>query len=102
MIEATTTPTSELYDKLIALDRQLKGQGVRNRHDRATALIGACLSEGVDTGALIVSVLSKLGFSKQHVGKLLTDEAKRNPQTALWCRDADKRYRLNDSVSAPG
>lgn len=96
MIEPTTMPTPEIYARLIAFDRRLRSEGTENRHDLATALIGACIQEGVDVGPLILQVLARLNYQKPHVGKLLSDEGKKPTGERLWYRDAHGRYRLRD------
>ena len=96
MIEPTTMPTPEMYGRLINLEKALKSGGTKNRHDLATALIGACIQEGVDVGRLILHVLAKLDYQKPHVGQLLSDEGKKPTGERLWYRNADGRYRLRD------
>lgn len=96
MIEPTTMPNPEMYARLIDLENELKSKGTTNRHDLATALIGACIQEGVDVGPLILHVLARLNYQKPHVGKLRSDEGKKPTNERLWYREADGRYRLRD------
>ena len=96
MIEPTTMPNPEMYGRLIAFERRLRSEGTENRHDLATALIGACIQEGVDVGPLIVHVLSKLNFQKPHIGRLLSEEGKKSAEGRLWHRDPSGRYRLRN------
>ena len=96
MIEPTTMPAPEMYERLIAFERRLRSEGTENRHDLATALIGACIYEGIDVGPLILHVLARLNFKKPHVGRLLSEEGKKPMGDRLWHRDASGRYRSRD------
>ena len=92
MIEPTTMPNPEMYARLIAFKKEFRSEGTENRHDFATALMGACILEGVDVGPLILHVLAKLNYQKPHVGKLLSDEDKKPASERLWYHDDSKRY----------
>ena len=97
MVEATSLPSEETYSALIDLDRVLE-EGGANRHDRVLLLIEECIRQGIDAGPLIISVLCKLGFKKQHVGLLLDDSKGANSESYRWYRDDGGRYRLHDSA----
>lgn len=63
-----------------------------NKHELATILIGACIMEGFDTGKRITGALEKLGFNKQHAGKMLADGVGVDPQHYYWRRTPQGTY----------
>ncbi|MAN13155.1 MAG: hypothetical protein CL945_00265 [Dinoroseobacter sp.] len=92
----TCTPVVPDIDTLLRslrdLDRHLISAGMK-KHDRAHALINASISEGVETGTRIVSVLAKLGFDKRHVGIMLKTGLQTMPEWPNWgCNDDGKYY----------
>ena len=93
MREVTATPISATYDALVELDQMLKDVKA-NKHDRVITLIEICIERGIDTGKRITVVLSKLGFTKRHVGILLNELASPTSASGRWYRDGD-RYKLH-------
>ncbi len=65
-----------------------------NKHDRATVLISAAISEGVNTGSAIVALGGQVGLNKQHVGFILQREAGSDPVRHHWRRDERGIYHL--------
>ncbi len=86
----TREQLNEFFRGLRELDHACRANG--SKHDRAIALICACIDEGVDTGARIVGALKRLGFNAQHVGKLLHDYTGNDPSRHHWQRDEAGRY----------
>lgn len=84
-----------VFRRLRALDRQLAPD---TKHDRVHALIGACVSEGIDRGSRITGALAKLGYNKRHVGKTLHDGLRPGPEGVHWYRSADGTYHLPSPV----
>ncbi|WP_264447467.1 hypothetical protein [Novosphingobium sp. JCM 18896] len=67
-----------------------------NINDRITAIIAACIEEGIHGEGQIVAVLMGLGFNNRHVGAILNGHAGRNGAHHLWRKEPGKIYRLNE------
>lgn len=78
------------FQGLRELDQACRPNG--NKHDRVTALICACIDEGIDTGPRVVGAIKRLGFNAQHVGKLLHDHTGSDPARHHWQRTEAGRY----------
>lgn len=92
--KAKPTPTgaSGRYQRLRDLRDRI---GVNsNRNDLATALIAACITEGVRHEGDIIRSLVQLGFSGAHVAMILKLNRGSNPAASAWKRDEAKRYSL--------
>lgn len=83
-------PISGLRKMLDGFDPSL------NKHDRADALIEACLSQGPADSTAISELADQLGFNPVHVRIRLVKGAGRNSNVYRWWRDAEGRYRLHD------
>lgn len=59
-----------------------------NKDDRAVALIGACIIEGIDTEARIVGALRRLDIKEAHVRALLRCHDGDDPELHAWRKKA--------------
>lgn len=64
-----------------------------NKHDKAIALIRACIGEGIRSGSEIIARLSELGYNKSHIGLMLKHN-RQGTVDKLWIRDDDGLYHL--------
>jgi len=65
-----------------------------NKNDRAVALIGACIGDGVARKGEIVSVGARLGLNPRHVAAILDQDTGTNPERYRWQRDAKGTYSI--------
>lgn len=72
--------------RLQALDRRLLAC---NKHDRAFALIAACISIGIRAPATIASTLIELGFNRGHVWLMIKEGRGHH-----WREDSDGNLEL--------
>lgn len=87
----TNTTDAAVFRRL----RQLKADCGPNKHDQATALITACIMEGMDTGKRIIGALKVLGFDPQHVGIILNEGTGLDPERHHWRRDQEGTYAVH-------
>ena len=85
------------WQKFMAGLRELDAACGTNKHDRATALICACIDAGINTGGHIIAVLRSLDFNPRHVGTLLHHNTGDNPKRFQWTRDPSGAYCNTDS-----
>ena len=90
--------TAEMFDRLRELDYACGPDA--NKHDRATALIAACIAEGVNTKSRIIGVLATLGFNRGHIAKWLGMHTGSNPVRHWWKRDEAETYHLLTDTAA--
>jgi hypothetical protein len=87
----------EPLDPIAGLRKMLDGFSPEiNKHDRADALIEACLSQGVADPTAISELADRLGFNPVHVRIRLVKGAGPNPNASRWWRDAEGRYHLHN------
>ncbi|MFZ1742660.1 MAG: hypothetical protein WAT93_07390 [Pontixanthobacter sp.] len=77
----------ELRDALVAAGCKQDAQVI--------ALITACIEGGIDTGSEIVSTVSGLGYDKQYVGLMLSNNKGGSAERHRWFRDAEGHYSLH-------
>jgi hypothetical protein len=65
-----------------------------NKNHRATALIGACIGDGVATKREIVGVGMRLGLNPRHVAATLDRGAGNDPERHRWQCDGNGSYGL--------
>lgn len=63
-----------------------------NKNDAVTALIVACIGEGLNSDKTIMEVLARLGFNTRHVAMMLKHGTGATPASGHWRRNADKTY----------
>lgn len=78
----------ELNGKLIAVKVKVKV----NAHDRAHMLINAAIHEGFDRGNRITGALAQLDFDKRHVGIVLMEGLRAEPEWPNWGCTPDGIY----------
>jgi hypothetical protein len=61
-----------------------------------TAVITACICEGMDTGKRIVGALKRLGFHPHHAWIMLEAVTGSEAEPYYWYRDDEGHYRLHD------
>lgn len=82
-------PASEdVFERL----RRLRDELGSNKNDAVTALIAACIGEGLDTEPLIVAMIGRLGFDDRHIRIMLKNGTGTRPERASWQRKPDKSY----------
>lgn len=91
--EMSTDEVNAAFIRLRALKAKIRMQ--MDKHMQVTTLIGACIHEGFDRGARITGALKKLGYNRQHAGKILTEGTGENPEVHYWKRGEDGRYSVN-------
>ncbi len=84
--------TDEMFDRLRELDYACGPDA--DKHDRATALIAACIAEEVNTKSAIIGVLKGLGFAPGHIAKWLDLHTGNNPDRHWWHCDEAGIYHL--------
>jgi len=75
--------------------RELNGKLIAakvNDHERAHALINAAINEGFDRGTRITGALARLDFDKRHVGIVLQEGLRAEPEWPNWGRTAEGVY----------
>lgn len=92
-------PTKLTYPEIDAVYRELyalKSQigSTLTRRERVEVMIGACILRRFDTQGQIVKVLGSMGFSMDHVIKVLHERTGPVPSFHLWQQDEGERYRL--------
>ena len=92
--ETVDVQTAQMFDRLRELDYACGPDA--NKHDRATALIGGCIAEGINTKSAIIGVLKHLGFDRGHIAKWLDMHTGKNPVRHWWRRDESGVYTLHD------
>ena len=67
--DAPAAEVDEIFQRL----RELKSNFCRptNAADRLTAMIAACIDEGINTAARIIGTAHRLGFDKRHTRRVL-------------------------------
>ena len=91
-------PRAQVPD--VAAERRLKGLRElldtcgTNRHDRAIALITACIGDGVNTRSDIVSLGKKLDLNGSHIAIILNEGTGSDPIRHHWRRDDNGVYSL--------
>lgn len=80
-----------VFRRLRKLDRDLEDAGL-NKNERVDTLINACITEGLDNGVRIVGAITKLGFTRRHVGIQLKTGLRRDPEWPFWGQRADGTY----------
>ncbi len=96
---APTTSTDKPSADTAAMFKRLRGLidhcGPKpNRNDLVTALISACIGEGLHTRKQIIGVLYRLGFNNGHIAMMLKFGIGRTPESGHWRHNADKTYTL--------
>ena len=76
----------KLITRLQTLDRSLLAC---NKHDRAFALISACISSGIRAQTAIASTLVELGFNRGHVWLMIKEG-----RGYHWREDSDGNLEL--------
>ncbi len=89
-----TNLSKALFDRL----SELQADCGPNKHDQATALITACILEGLNTGARIVGALTGLGMNPGHVWIVLKEGTGANPDRHHWRRDENGIYSLLEAA----
>ncbi|MBA3510450.1 hypothetical protein [Sphingomonas sp.] len=89
-----TNPTKTGLDRL----RELQADCGDNKHDQATALIAACILEGLNTAGQIVGALTTLGMNPAHVRIMLKEGTGGDPARHHWRRDEEGRYHLLEAA----
>lgn len=97
MREPLETDATALFRRLRALDQALVDSKVK-KHDRATMLINACISEGLISGRRITGALATLGFNRRHAGIQLEDGFRNEPEWPYWGRRDHGTYYAPDKM----
>jgi hypothetical protein len=85
-------PIDDLFANLQKFDDEI-GPGL-NKHDRAAALIGVCLTAAPMTRGHIIGVLHHFDFDRGHIALTLDEHCGVYETNVMWRLDADGRYRL--------
>jgi hypothetical protein len=70
------------------------------KHDQALVAIKACIDEGVNTKARIISVLSRVGFNAGHVANVLNPRKSPFATADHWRLEPSGRYVLHVAPNA--
>ncbi|WP_062178381.1 hypothetical protein [Sphingopyxis sp. C-1] len=89
---ATKSETDAMFSRLSTLLRNI-APGI-NKNDQVTALIAACIGEGVVTGKKIIGLVSYFGFNPIHVAKMLEHGIGNDPTSGHWHRNHDSSFSL--------
>lgn len=79
-----------MFDRLSALLRNIASG--TNKNDQATALISACITEGVVAEKKIIGLVSHFGFKPYHVVNMLKYGTGVDPASGHWRRNQDGTF----------
>lgn len=91
-VSAAKSDTSPLFGRLSTLLRNI-APGT-NKNDQVTALIAACISEGIVTKKGIVGIAIHFGFKRYHVSQMLEYGIGYDPTSGHWRRNPDGSFSL--------
>ena len=84
--------TDDEYERFLVGLRELDAACGPNKNDSVTALICACIDEGINAGSQIITVLSMVGYNSKHVGATLHHNTGSNHERFQWTRDETGAY----------
>ena len=81
-----------LFDRLSSLLHKVAAG--TNRNDQVTALILACITEGIVTKKEIIGIAIHFGFKRYHVAQFLEYGTGHDPESGHWRRNPDGSFSL--------
>ena len=78
----------------MGVEEMLKACADANANERLVNVITACIGAGFTTAGSIIATSMTFGFSRGHVGAVLSNSTAGKSKVPNWRRDAEKQYGL--------
>ncbi|QCB41013.1 hypothetical protein E5673_01205 [Sphingomonas sp. PAMC26645] len=78
----------------LGVEEMLEDCADANSNERLVNVITACIGAGFTTAGAIIATSMTFGFSRGHVGAVLSGSTAGKSKVPNWRRDAEKQYSL--------
>lgn len=78
----------------VGVEEMLEACADANANERLVNVITACIGAGFNTAGAIIATSMTFGFSRGHVGAVLSKSTAGKSNVPNWRRDAEKQYSL--------